>query len=71
MFGVLTKHFKDKVVDRAVHDLATRGQTGLDGIGKLKYDYIKNEITMTVSDEMLERVRSTWEASHFGKEYEI
>ena len=71
MFGSLTKHFKDKVVDRAVRDLGEKGETGLDGIGKLKYNYIKNEITMTVSDGMLERVKTTWEDSHFGKKHEI
>ena len=71
MFGVLTKHFKEKVVDRAVHDLATTGQTGLDGIGQLKYDYINNRITIFADHDILDRIRKEWEENHRGVAHEV
>ena len=71
MFGSITKHFKDQVVGRAIHDLATTGTTGLDGIGSLKYDYINNELTMTADPKVLEEIRKHWEQNHHGVEYEI
>ena len=71
MFGVLTKHFKDKVVDRAVHDLATTGQTGLDGIGRLKYDYINKQLTIFADPKLLKRINKEWEESHRGVAHEV
>ena len=71
MFGSITKHFKDQVVGRAIHDLATTGEASLDGVGKLKYNFIKNEITVEAEEHMLDEVKRRWQEAHHGVPYEI
>ena len=71
MFGSLTRGIRDRVLKAAIHQLASTGRASLDGVGELKYSYIKNEITVMINPKMVDEVRKYWEENHFGKEYEI
>ena len=64
LFHGFTNGIEKHIVDAAVDHLGKDGETGLHGIGTLKYDYTNNTLSMEADPKILKRVRESWREQH-------